>query len=94
MAKVCSHPKIWGEQDHLILTEEVQPLLFVVFFSLKLECEKLASEKTEMQRHYVMVRSVFRSSSHIIMQCYIQCPSSKWLTLLHRFVFLDEVRSV
>lgn len=25
------------------------------FFSLKLECEKLASEKTEMQRHYVMV---------------------------------------
>lgn len=24
--------------------------------SLKLECEKLASEKTEMQRHYVMVR--------------------------------------
>lgn len=29
-----------------------------LFFSLKLECEKLASEKTEMQRHYVMVRSV------------------------------------
>lgn len=25
------------------------------FHSLKLECEKLASEKTEMQRHYVMV---------------------------------------
>lgn len=25
------------------------------FCSLKLECEKLASEKTEMQRHYVMV---------------------------------------
>lgn len=24
-------------------------------FRLKLECEKLASEKTEMQRHYVMV---------------------------------------
>ena len=24
-------------------------------FSLKLECEKLAQEKTEMQRHYVMV---------------------------------------
>lgn len=29
-----------------------------LFCSLKLECEKLASEKTEMQRHYVMV-SVF-----------------------------------
>ncbi|KAK9879190.1 hypothetical protein WA026_004037 [Henosepilachna vigintioctopunctata] len=24
------------------------------YHSLKLECEKLASEKTEMQRHYVM----------------------------------------
>ena len=24
-------------------------------FSLKMECEKLAQEKTEMQRHYVMV---------------------------------------
>uniref|UniRef100_H3CA54 Groucho/TLE N-terminal Q-rich domain-containing protein n=1 Tax=Tetraodon nigroviridis TaxID=99883 RepID=H3CA54_TETNG len=28
--------------------------LKVCFCSLKLECEKLASEKTEMQRHYVM----------------------------------------
>ena len=26
--------------------------------SLKLECEKLAGEKTEMQRHYVMVSNV------------------------------------
>ena len=26
-------------------------------YSLKLECEKLAQEKTEMQRHYVMVRT-------------------------------------
>ena len=25
------------------------------YHSLKLECEKLAQEKTEMQRHYVMV---------------------------------------
>lgn len=31
---------------------------FALFFSLKLECEKLASEKTEMQRHYVMVRYI------------------------------------
>ena len=29
----------------------------VLLFSLKLECEKLVQEKTEMQRHYVMVRS-------------------------------------
>ena len=27
-----------------------------ISFSLKMECEKLAQEKTEMQRHYVMVR--------------------------------------
>lgn len=31
-----------------------------VLNSLKLECEKLASEKTEMQRHYVMVRKLCR----------------------------------
>ena len=30
----------------------------VFLFSLKLECEKLANEKTEMQRHYVMVSRV------------------------------------
>ena len=32
-------------------------------FSLKLECEKLATEKTEMQRHYVMVS--FSSSDNL-----------------------------
>lgn len=31
------------------------PPLPLFFFSLKLECDKLASEKSEMQRHYVMV---------------------------------------
>lgn len=31
--------------------------------SLKLECEKLATEKTEIQRHYVMVRH----TGHIIL---------------------------
>lgn len=30
-----------------------------VCFSLKLECEKLASEKIEIQRHYVMVSCTF-----------------------------------
>lgn len=38
--------------------------LFPFFFSLfrlKLECEKLASEKTEMQRHYVMVSEVLKT---------------------------------
>ena len=28
--------------------------LLTIYFSLKLECEKLVSEKTEIQRHYVM----------------------------------------
>ena len=31
----------------------------VSLFSLKLECEKLANEKTEMQRHYVMVSMIY-----------------------------------
>lgn len=30
-------------------------LLCIVSNSLKLECDKLASEKSEMQRHYIMV---------------------------------------
>lgn len=32
--------------------------LSLYFYSLKLECEKLATEKTEIQRHYVMVSGV------------------------------------
>lgn len=32
-------------------------------FSLKMECEKLAQEKTEMQRHYVMVSTKYLASS-------------------------------
>lgn len=37
-------------------------LKYVLFsvVRLKLECEKLANEKTEMQRHYVMVSTVFQ----------------------------------
>lgn len=34
-------------------------------FSLKLECDKLASEKSEMQRHYVMVRTGPGSREHV-----------------------------
>ncbi|KAL0105272.1 hypothetical protein PUN28_016724 [Cardiocondyla obscurior] len=34
------------------------------YHSLKLECEKLASEKTEMQRHYVMVRHFYYEMSY------------------------------
>uniref|UniRef100_A0A673WNF2 TLE family member 2, transcriptional corepressor b n=1 Tax=Salmo trutta TaxID=8032 RepID=A0A673WNF2_SALTR len=39
------------------IKEEFQ-FLQAQYHSLKLECEKLASEKTEMQRHYIMVRSI------------------------------------
>ena len=34
--------------------------LFHIIYRLKLECEKLAQEKTEMQRHYVMVSDGMR----------------------------------
>lgn len=32
-------------------------------FSLKMDCEKLMQEKTEMQRHYVMVSTNFTAMS-------------------------------
>lgn len=38
----------------LVCENPSHSLLF--FFSLKVEYDKLANEKTEMQRHYVMVR--------------------------------------
>uniref|UniRef100_A0A7N6B320 Groucho/TLE N-terminal Q-rich domain-containing protein n=1 Tax=Anabas testudineus TaxID=64144 RepID=A0A7N6B320_ANATE len=41
------------------IKEEFQ-FLQAQYHSLKLECEKLASEKTEMQRHYVMVSFINR----------------------------------
>lgn len=43
-------------------------LLFL--FSLKLECEKLATEKTEMQRHYVMVILIYYTYILIIIKLY------------------------
>ena len=45
---------------------ELEMFLNFKYFRLKLECEKLAQEKTEMQRHYVMVSfliNLFCSSS-------------------------------
>uniref|UniRef100_A0A8I6A8Q2 TLE family member 2, transcriptional corepressor n=1 Tax=Rattus norvegicus TaxID=10116 RepID=A0A8I6A8Q2_RAT len=44
------------------IKEEFQ-FLQAQYHSLKLECEKLASEKTEMQRHYVMAEIVKRLSA-------------------------------
>uniref|UniRef100_A0A8C8BIC2 TLE family member 4, transcriptional corepressor n=1 Tax=Otus sunia TaxID=257818 RepID=A0A8C8BIC2_9STRI len=61
--KYKSHPELprksWNAPFYLYVGEILEkgiPMLFpfYVLNSLKLECEKLASEKTEMQRHYVM----------------------------------------
>ncbi|XP_022835725.1 protein groucho-like isoform X2 [Spodoptera litura] len=41
--------------DTLERIKEEFNFLQAQYHTLKLECEKLASEKTEMQRHYVMV---------------------------------------
>ncbi|XP_008297071.1 transducin-like enhancer protein 2 [Stegastes partitus] len=43
------------------IKEEFQ-FLQAQYHSLKLECEKLASEKTEMQRHYIMVSPITPSA--------------------------------
>ncbi|XP_032902396.1 transducin-like enhancer protein 4 isoform X7 [Amblyraja radiata] len=45
------------------IKEEFQ-FLQAQYHSLKLECEKLASEKTEMQRHYVMVCTQYYEMSY------------------------------
>uniref|UniRef100_A0A8C2J3B6 TLE family member 2, transcriptional corepressor a n=1 Tax=Cyprinus carpio TaxID=7962 RepID=A0A8C2J3B6_CYPCA len=58
------------------IKEEFQ-FLQTQYHSLKLECEKLATEKTEIQRHYVMVRQThaaqlsFASDSTHIQTAYI-----------------------
>ena len=39
--------------DHLLT---LNLTIFMIGNSLKLECEKLAGEKMEIQRHYVMVK--------------------------------------
>lgn len=43
----------WAGGFSLSLPPSLSSSLY--FYSLKLECEKLATEKTEIQRHYVMV---------------------------------------
>lgn len=56
---LCVRDDIWPTNYRII---------FVIFlFSLKLECEKLANEKVEIQRHYVMVRS--HSHVTVIIAC-------------------------
>ena len=40
--------------------------VFFLYFSLKLECEKLAQEKTEIQRQYIMVNKVLSFTMYSI----------------------------
>lgn len=42
-------------RDKVELANNSMLLSSTFFPSLKLECDKLASEKSEMQRHYIMV---------------------------------------
>ncbi|MFT7811870.1 transducin-like enhancer protein 4 [Arapaima gigas] len=53
------------------IKEEFQ-FLQAQYHSLKLECEKLASEKTEMQRHYVMVSFHWQQRPGTITSCHQQ----------------------
>ncbi|XP_038934514.1 TLE family member 5 isoform X4 [Rattus norvegicus] len=46
-------------------------LLQAQYHSLKLECDKLASEKSEMQRHYVMY---YEMSYGLNIEMHKQCP--------------------
>uniref|UniRef100_A0A673J2B9 Transducin-like enhancer protein 4 n=1 Tax=Sinocyclocheilus rhinocerous TaxID=307959 RepID=A0A673J2B9_9TELE len=78
-----SHPTSWhspGQSFKFTVLETLDRIkeefqfLQAQYHSLKLDCEKLASEKTEMQRHYIMVslfnphivRSAVRSSKYSI----------------------------
>lgn len=59
ISKSCGNYNLfqWMQIHHLIrVCVCVCPILSLC--SLKLECEKLASEKTEMQRHYIMVSPI------------------------------------
>lgn len=49
------------------------PLPSLALPSLKLECDKLASEKSEMQRHYIMVSGAV---------CMLFCTGDTWLCIL------------
>lgn len=50
--------------------------VFLIFYSLKLECEKLASEKIEIQRHYVMVRTKVEKNVTSFTTKFLFCSSS------------------
>uniref|UniRef100_A0A671SJY9 Transducin-like enhancer protein 1 n=1 Tax=Sinocyclocheilus anshuiensis TaxID=1608454 RepID=A0A671SJY9_9TELE len=64
------------------IKEEFQ-FLQTQYHSLKLECEKLATEKTEIQRHYVMVRQTHTHTPQLSFASGIRCnthPNSRHLS--------------
>uniref|UniRef100_A0A669E591 Transducin-like enhancer protein 4 n=1 Tax=Oreochromis niloticus TaxID=8128 RepID=A0A669E591_ORENI len=81
------------------IKEEFQ-FLQAQYHSLKLECEKLASEKTEMQRHYVMVRQLTSCVAiSILLVCVCVCVcvkrgTEKTCLIDLAFIFLSVLRNV
>ena len=51
-------------------------------FSLKLDCEKLVQEKTEMQRHYVMVSAILFNLKLRRNKCDIEMIKHSFCTVL------------
>lgn len=63
-----SHPTLNAIIPFNLIDRHGSNMNTILNFRLKLECEKLAQEKTEMQRHYVMVSfliNLFRSRFQI-----------------------------
>lgn len=63
-----SHPTLNAIMSFKLIDRHGSNMNTNLNFRLKLECEKLAQEKTEMQRHYVMVSfliNLFRSRFQI-----------------------------
>ena len=52
---MISNIKIPSNSYHRFLLIIIHLIFIIKNFSLKMECEKLAQEKTEIQRQYIMV---------------------------------------
>uniref|UniRef100_A0A8C2GJC0 Groucho/TLE N-terminal Q-rich domain-containing protein n=1 Tax=Cyprinus carpio TaxID=7962 RepID=A0A8C2GJC0_CYPCA len=63
------------------IKEEFQ-FLQAQYHSLKLDCEKLASEKTEMQRHYIMY---YEMSYGLNIEMHKQVRQTCWMNSLNSF---------
>uniref|UniRef100_A0A672PF18 Groucho/TLE N-terminal Q-rich domain-containing protein n=1 Tax=Sinocyclocheilus grahami TaxID=75366 RepID=A0A672PF18_SINGR len=63
------------------IKEEFQ-FLQAQYHSLKLDCEKLASEKTEMQRHYIMY---YEMSYGLNIEMHKQVRQTCWVNSLNSF---------